>query len=306
MASIASVLCSQPTNGHAFSLNGQYVVRNRRHCLSVTPSPKFSTSTRFKKRHRFNGTETSLIRLWSRRASLEGVVVTEGKRERVKKKKILLSDVEVKETRPLIFGKDWDFSDMASASVILALHACCVFAPFTFTWSAFGVFLGLYFVTGLLGITLSYHRHLSHKSFKIPKWLEYFFAYCGAQAFQGSPIDWVSTHRYHHQHCDSEKDPHSPVKGFWYSHMNWLFDRRHMLDNVGSRSNVADLERQFFYKFIDKTYVIHQLGMGLILYALGGIPFLVWGMVKQQGISSFCLSLMKISYMKFLYTYCSS
>lgn len=41
---------------------------------------------------------------------------------------------------------------------------------------------------------------------------------------QGNPIDWVSTHRYHHQYCDSDRDPHSPLDGFWFSHMNWMFD----------------------------------------------------------------------------------
>ncbi|OVA12994.1 hypothetical protein BVC80_8479g5 [Macleaya cordata] len=54
--------------------------------------------------------------------------------------------------------------------------------------------MALYLITGLFGITLSFHRNLSHRSFNLPKWLEYFFAYCGVQAMQGNPIDWVSTH----------------------------------------------------------------------------------------------------------------
>nr|GMD92496.1 palmitoyl-monogalactosyldiacylglycerol delta-7 desaturase, chloroplastic-like [Ipomoea batatas] len=60
-----------------------------------------------------------------------------------------------------------------------------LFGPFCFSWDAFGVAFGLYIVTGL-GITLSYHRNLSHRSFKLPKWLEYFFAYCGVHALQVS------------------------------------------------------------------------------------------------------------------------
>jgi hypothetical protein len=50
----------------------------------------------------------------------------------------------------------------------------------------------MYFITGCLGITLSYHRQLSHRSFTTPKWLEYVFAYCGVMAVQGDPIEWVS------------------------------------------------------------------------------------------------------------------
>lgn len=49
---------------------------------------------------------------------------------------------------------------------------------------------------------------------------------------QGNPIDWVSTHRYHHQFCDSEKDPHSPIEGFWFSHMSWLFDTNSIAERV--------------------------------------------------------------------------
>jgi stearoyl-CoA desaturase (delta-9 desaturase) len=66
------------------------------------------------------------------------------------------------------------------------MHALCLLAPFTFSWNAFAVFAGLYVITGMLGITLSFHRNLSHKSFKLPKWLEYTFAYCGVQALQVS------------------------------------------------------------------------------------------------------------------------
>lgn len=55
---------------------------------------------------------------------------------------------------------------------------------------------------------------------------------CFGFCVQGNPIDWVSTHRYHHQFCDSEKDPHSPIEGFWFSHMSWLFDTNAMVERV--------------------------------------------------------------------------
>ena len=77
---------------------------------------------------------------------------------------------------------------------------------------------------GCLGITLSFHRQLSHRSFTTPKWLEYALAYCGVLAVQGDPIEWVSSHRYHHLHTDTPLDPHSPYEGFWWSHMGWLLN----------------------------------------------------------------------------------
>ncbi|XP_051135674.1 palmitoyl-monogalactosyldiacylglycerol delta-7 desaturase, chloroplastic-like [Andrographis paniculata] len=169
-------------------------------------------------------------------------------------------------------------SEKATVGVIIGMHLLCLWAPFTFTWGAFWVAVGLYFITGLLGITLSYHRNLSHRSFKIPKWLEYSFAYCGAQALQGSPIDWVSTHRYHHQFSDSDKDPHSPREGFWFSHVGWLFDTRYIIQRNEKPSNVGDLEQQGFYRFIKSTYGVHPLLLGGLLYAMGGASYIVWGM----------------------------
>ncbi|CAN7027157.1 unnamed protein product [Brassica oleracea var. botrytis] len=88
---------------------------------------------------------------------------------------------------------------------------------------AFRLSVWLYTIFGIC-ITLSYHRNLSHRSFDLPKWLEYLFAYGGVLAFQGDPIEWVSNHRYHHKHRDTQRDPHSPIQGFWFSHITWISD----------------------------------------------------------------------------------
>lgn len=103
--------------------------------------------------------------------------------------KILFSDVEVKRPRNVFWGRQWNSLDVATAAVLAVMHVLCLFAPFTFSWGAFSVAFWLYLLTGLLGITLSFHRNLSHRSFKLPKWLEYFCAYCGVQALQVS--SWI-------------------------------------------------------------------------------------------------------------------
>ncbi|KAL0354805.1 UNVERIFIED_CONTAM: Palmitoyl-monogalactosyldiacylglycerol delta-7 desaturase, chloroplastic [Sesamum radiatum] len=145
--------------------------------------------------------------------------------------RILLSDVVVKRRRNVYWGRKWNSLDVATVGVVVAIHLLCVLAPFTFNWGAFWVAVGLYVITGLLGITLSFHRNLSHRSFKLPKWLEYLFAYCGVQALQ-----------------------------------------------CGESNNVGDLEKQPFYKFLQTTYIIHPLALGALLYAVGGFPYIVWGM----------------------------
>lgn len=106
--------------------------------------------------------------------------------------RILLSDVVVKRRRNVYWGRKWNSLDVATVGVVVAMHLLCLFAPFTFNWGAFWVAVGLYVITGLLGITLSFHRNLSHRSFKLPKWLEYFFAYCGVQALQVGLVLFIS------------------------------------------------------------------------------------------------------------------
>ncbi|KAF5197169.1 Delta 9 desaturase protein [Thalictrum thalictroides] len=132
--------------------------------------------------------------------------------------------------------------------------------------------------TTLFGINLSYHRNLSHRSFKLPKYLEYLFAYFGLLALQGDPIFWVSTHRYHHKFADKDEDPHSPIQGFWFSHISWIFNYNKILHEGGYYKNVADLKKQFYYRFLQKTIVFHVLLLPVLLYKFGGFPFIVWGM----------------------------
>ncbi|XP_008230023.1 PREDICTED: palmitoyl-monogalactosyldiacylglycerol delta-7 desaturase, chloroplastic-like [Prunus mume] len=180
--------------------------------------------------------------------------------------------------RVQLLGRQWNFMDIASVVVILALHCLALLAPFQFNLSAVWLAMALYVLTGL-GVTLSYHRNLSHKSFKLPKWLEYFFAYCGTLALQGSPLEWVSTHRYHHQFTDTWNDAHSPIKGFWFSHIGWIFDYGSRFGSTEGRlNNVGDLRNQPYYIFLHCTYPFHSLALGFLLHAVGGLPFLVWGL----------------------------
>lgn len=190
--------------------------------------------------------------------------------------RVLLSDVVATPKRS-IFDREWTKTDIFYGGFVGLMHIGALFAPATFSWPMVGLCLGMYFITGCLGITLSYHRQLSHKSFQTPKWLEYMLAYCGVQAAQGDPIEWVSSHRYHHMHTDTPLDPHSPYEGFWWSHMAWFLDSEATEERVGARTNKGDLESQPFYCWIRDTYGLHIAGMFVVLYALGGLPAVIWG-----------------------------
>jgi len=175
------------------------------------------------------------------------------------------------------FHRRWLRKDIDYAVFFAIIHLGAVAAPFHFTWQAFACFWVGYLVTGMLGITLSYHRQLAHRSFKTPKVLEYLFAYCGVLALQSHPINWVSSHRHHHGGTESERDVHSPLDGFWWSHMGWLLDGTGTWMR-GDKSNANDLSSQWYYRFLQKTYPLHAIFLPLVgLYAFGGLPCVLWG-----------------------------
>ncbi|KAI3806904.1 hypothetical protein L1987_22822 [Smallanthus sonchifolius] len=152
-----------------------------------------------------------------------------------------MSDMEKKREGGFWF-RDWDRVDVTHLSLMIGKHVLAVFAPFVLNWGAFWVTVVLSFFTGM-GVTLGYHRLLTHRSFKLPKWLEYFFAYCGVHAGQRDPIFWVSVHKNHHKYTDTEKDPHSPKEGFWFSHVGWF----HYNDYLAAKGMRAVMVNHFTF-----------------------------------------------------------
>jgi len=164
---------------------------------------------------------------------------------------------------------------------IAVIHLGALLAPWTFTWPAFWLFIVLQFATGL-GVTVCYHRLLTHRSFHVPKWVEYPLTLCGVLALQGGPLKWVSTHRIHHAFSDRPNDPHSPTRGFWWAHILWLFVWDDQLDMPEKfRRFVPDLDRDPVHRFFEKTHVLWTFALGGLLYAVGGLPFVVWGMFMR-------------------------
>ncbi|WP_371257795.1 hypothetical protein [Synechococcus sp. PCC 7502] len=114
--------------------------------------------------------------------------------------------------------------DWSAVIFFSAIHILALLAPWFFSWSALGVMICLHWLFGSIGVCLGYHRLLSHRSLRVPQWLEYIIATLGALSLQGGPIFWVSGHRSHHAFTeDAVKDPYAASKGFWWSHMMWIF-----------------------------------------------------------------------------------
>jgi sn-1 stearoyl-lipid 9-desaturase len=163
-------------------------------------------------------------------------------------------------------------------SNITAQHIGALFAPFTFSPTALVLTLFLHWFVGGLGITLGYHRLLTHRSFKTHKWLEYIFATIGCLAVEGGPIEWVGIHRLHHKHSDTLEDPHNANQGFWWSHMRWLTVSPPPDAYEQIRKVTGDLNGDPYYEFLSKYFLVPHILCAIILYLFGGWSFVVWGL----------------------------
>ena len=162
--------------------------------------------------------------------------------------------------------------------VLIAFHIGAVGALFTFSWTNFFVALFLYWMCVGLGISLGYHRLHTHRSFKVPTVIEYFFAVCGALTLEGGPIFWVATHRIHHQKSDQPGDPHSPRDGAFWAHIGWILFGETNHNNTKKLAKYApDLARQPFYVWLNNYHWIPMVVLGLGLLAIGGLPMMLWG-----------------------------
>ncbi|MEO0948312.1 MAG: fatty acid desaturase [Cyanobacteria bacterium J06641_5] len=159
------------------------------------------------------------------------------------------------------------------ASIHLA--ALPALLPGNFSWSAVGVTAFLHWLTGCLGVTLGFHRLVSHRSFQAPKWLEYFLIFCGSLSAQGGPIRWIGLHRLHHKHSDTSRDPHDSNRGFWFSHMAWMLFEIPI--EVEVPRCTKDISGDRFYQCCQKYFVLLQVALGLLLFAIGGWSWVVWG-----------------------------
>ncbi len=160
----------------------------------------------------------------------------------------------------------------ATTSVLVVIHLGAIAALFMFSWRNLAVALVLYWMCTGLGISLGYHRLHTHRSYKVPLWLEYFFAVCGSLTLEGGPIFWVSTHRLHHQKSDQPGDPHSPRDGAWWSHIGWLLvgPSKHS-DTKMMAKYTPDLSRHRFYNWLNSYHWTLTFMLAAVLFIAGGI-----------------------------------
>ena len=172
-------------------------------------------------------------------------------------------------------------------SPFIALHAACI-APL---WVGYGhVALAVAVASYALrafAVSAFYHRGFAHRAFRMRRTVRFAFAFLGAAATQRGPLWWAGQHRLHHAHADTVGDPHSSLRGFWWSHMLWFLCRDHY-DTPLHR--VRDLARFSDLAWLDRFDIVPPLvfaaamfalgeGLGTVFPATDGWQMLVWGYV---------------------------
>jgi stearoyl-CoA desaturase (delta-9 desaturase) len=162
--------------------------------------------------------------------------------------------------------------------LLLVTHLGALTALFFWSWPAIIGAVILYWIAGSLGIGMGYHRLLTHRGYRVPKFVEYFLVTCGTLALEGGPIEWVTTHRIHHAHTDREGDPHTPRDGRWWSHIGWIFLGTAQDHDQATRERYTpDLIKNPYYVWLNR---FHRLPTFVVLFALlafGGWGVMLWG-----------------------------
>lgn len=184
------------------------------------------------------------------------------------------------------FGRQnlrWDNVDWVVVVWMLAMHVGALAAPFFITWEAVVTAVVLHWATCSVGICLTMHRYLSHRSLKLRTPAKFFGLLCATIAGEGTPMHWSSVHRIHHQKSDQEGDPHSPNEGDWWSHILWTFTGRDSrLRPTMYRHFVPDLVQDKMMWFFENAFGPVLIGTGILLYAIGGLPMLLWAMCVRM------------------------
>ena len=154
-------------------------------------------------------------------------------------------------------------------ATVLAIYLLWVRAV---NWPDLALLATLYSLIAL-GVTIGYHRMLTHRSFRPHPVVKLILLILGSMSLEGSALSWAATHIKHHAHSDREGDPHSPIEGFFHAHMGWLF-RDSMADpNVYCRNLVKDP----IVVFVSRTFLLWVALSLVIPFLIGGWTGLLWG-----------------------------
>jgi len=148
----------------------------------------------------------------------------------------------------------------------IGLHLACL-GVFIVGVSATALWVfAISYLLRMFAITAFYHRYFSHRTFRTSRPVQFFFALLGAAATQRGPLWWAAHHRHHHRHADTERDAHTPKKGFFRSHMGWFLSREHFATR---NEQIPDLLVYPELRWLDRFDLVVPVVYAALLFALG-------------------------------------
>jgi sn-1 stearoyl-lipid 9-desaturase len=169
-----------------------------------------------------------------------------------------------------------------NVAIITTFHLAATAAFFTFSWQNLAVLLIGNWIVGSLGVGLGWHRLLTHRSFRTPRWFEYVLTAIGTMSVQDPPDKWVATHRIHHRFTETENDPHSTRPGLWWAQAGWLIaGTAQDHDRETLQKYVPDLLRDRGHRLISRFWFVPLAVSALALFLAGGWTMVVWGVFAR-------------------------
>lgn len=130
------------------------------------------------------------------------------------------------------------------------------------------------YVTRMFFITAGYHRYFAHRAYQMRRVPQFLMAFGGLTAVQQGPLWWASHHRDHHRYTDTERDPHSPQQGFWWSHIGWIISGR--FDETDHEA-IADFSRFPELRWLNSHNWVGPVSLGTVSFLIAGWSGLVVG-----------------------------
>jgi stearoyl-CoA desaturase (delta-9 desaturase) len=163
--------------------------------------------------------------------------------------------------------------DLFSSIPFAAVHVVALAGVFLvpFSWKLVALAVGLYYAR-MAATTIGYHRYFSHRSFKTSRPFQFVLAFLAETSAQKGALWWAAHHRVHHRYSDQPGDPHSPKMGFWESHVFWI-----LRDGSAATREIKDFSKYPELRLLNTYHLVPPVLLAVALFALGGMPALVWG-----------------------------
>jgi stearoyl-CoA desaturase (delta-9 desaturase) len=175
-------------------------------------------------------------------------------------------------------GRAVGYVDWVASIPFLAMHAGVVAGLFVvpFTWKGLLFAVVMYYAM-MAAVTIGYHRYFSHRSFRTTRAFQFLLALACTMSAQKGVLWWAANHRHHHKYSDKEEDIHSPtLRGFWWAHVGWILSRDH---GQTRWELIKDLAKYPELRWLNRYHLVPVFGLGVVMFALGGLPGLYWGWV---------------------------